>query len=134
MPCVRQKSVARPAMSAGSFSAASKARLRPAPVSSEALIAEVLEHRRRTFGADEIARAQTGVDGTEIVADATLSHATDWYLPEHVFEGTPMFPGVMAIEAMPRIAANAITFAAVTSPFGSGRFSAAHVAFPIASP
>ena len=40
------------------------------------------------------------IPGTEIVADANVSHATDWYLPEHVFEGTPMFPGVMAIEAM----------------------------------
>ena len=40
------------------------------------------------------------IPGTEIVADANISHATDLYLPEHVFEGTPMFPGVMAIEAM----------------------------------
>jgi enediyne polyketide synthase len=40
------------------------------------------------------------IPGTEIIADSTLSHATDLYLPEHVFEGTPMFPGVMAIEAM----------------------------------
>ena len=40
------------------------------------------------------------VPGVELVAEATLSHATDLYLPEHVFEGTPMFPGVMAIEAM----------------------------------
>ncbi|MGR3218267.1 MAG: polyketide synthase dehydratase domain-containing protein, partial [Candidatus Anammoxibacter sp.] len=31
---------------------------------------------------------------------ATLSHETDLYLPEHVFDGTPMFPGVMGIEAM----------------------------------
>lgn len=37
---------------------------------------------------------------TEIVAEATISHETDLYLPEHVFEGTPLFPGVMAIEAM----------------------------------
>ena len=40
------------------------------------------------------------IPGVEIVADASLSHATDLYLPEHVFEGTTMFPGVMAIEAM----------------------------------
>lgn len=40
------------------------------------------------------------IPSTEIVADAKVSHATDLYLPEHVFEGTPMFPGVMAIEAM----------------------------------
>ena len=44
------------------------------------------------------------IPGTEIVADAALSHATDLYLPEHVFEGTPMFPGVMAIEAMTQAA------------------------------
>jgi enediyne polyketide synthase len=40
------------------------------------------------------------VPGVELVAEATLSHETDLYLPEHVFEGTPVFPGVMAIEAM----------------------------------
>lgn len=40
------------------------------------------------------------IPGVEVIAEATLSHATDLYLPEHVFEGTPMFPGVMAIEAM----------------------------------
>ena len=40
------------------------------------------------------------IPGAEIIADATLSHATDLYLPEHVFEGTPMFPGVLAMEAM----------------------------------
>ena len=40
------------------------------------------------------------IPGTEIIADASLSHATDLYLAEHVFEGTTMFPGVMAIEAM----------------------------------
>jgi len=40
------------------------------------------------------------VPGVELIAEATLSHETDLYLPEHVFEGTPMFPGVMAIEAM----------------------------------
>ena len=38
--------------------------------------------------------------GVELVADATLSHETDLYLPEHVFDGTPLFPGVMAVEAM----------------------------------
>jgi hypothetical protein len=36
----------------------------------------------------------------ELVADARLSHQIDIYLPEHVFEGTSVFPGVMAIEAM----------------------------------
>jgi two-component system, OmpR family, sensor histidine kinase SenX3 len=37
--------------------AASKARLNPTRMSSEALIADVLEHRQRTFGADEVSRA-----------------------------------------------------------------------------
>ena len=40
------------------------------------------------------------VPGVELVADARLSHETDLYLPEHVLEGTPVFPGVMAVEAM----------------------------------
>lgn len=40
------------------------------------------------------------IPGTEIVAEATVSHEADLYVPEHVFEGTPLFPGVMAIEAM----------------------------------
>jgi len=40
------------------------------------------------------------IPGTEIVAEATLSNDTDLYLAEHVFEGTPIFPGVMAAEAM----------------------------------
>ncbi len=43
---------------------------------------------------------QRWVPGVELVADAILSHETDLYLPEHVFEGTPLFPAVMAIEAM----------------------------------
>ncbi len=41
---------------------------------------------------------------TECVAEAVLEHATDWYLPEHVFQGTPLFPGVMALEAMTEVA------------------------------
>lgn len=40
------------------------------------------------------------IPGIEIVAEASLSHETDLYLSEHVFEGTPIFPGVMAIEAI----------------------------------
>ena len=43
---------------------------------------------------------QRWVPGVELIADATLSHDTDLYLAEHVFEGTPIFPGVMALEAM----------------------------------
>lgn len=44
------------------------------------------------------------IPGTELVSDAILSFETDLYLPEHVFEGTPIFPGVMAIEAMAQAA------------------------------
>lgn len=44
------------------------------------------------------------VPGVELVADASLSHAADLYLPEHVFDGTPVFPGVMALEAMAQAA------------------------------
>lgn len=40
------------------------------------------------------------VPQVEIVAESRLAHSSDWYLPEHVFEGTPIVPGVMAIEAM----------------------------------
>ncbi len=45
-------------------------------------------------------RIRRWIPGVEIVAEATISHETDLYLPEHVFEGTPLFPSVMAIEAM----------------------------------
>ena len=45
------------------------------------------------------------VPGVEFIAEATLAHETDLYLPEHQFEGTPVFPGVMAIEAMVEAAA-----------------------------
>ncbi|MCD4732290.1 MAG: SDR family NAD(P)-dependent oxidoreductase, partial [Bacteroidales bacterium] len=40
------------------------------------------------------------IPGTELITEADLSFKSDLYIPEHVFEGTPMFPGVMAIEAM----------------------------------
>ncbi|MGE5893000.1 MAG: SDR family NAD(P)-dependent oxidoreductase [bacterium] len=45
------------------------------------------------------------IPGGEIVAEATVSHATDLYLAEHVFEGTPVFPAVMAVDAMVQAAA-----------------------------
>jgi enediyne polyketide synthase len=50
-------------------------------------------------------QVQRRVPGVELVADATLSHQTDLYLPEHVFAGTPVFPAVMAVEAMVQAAA-----------------------------
>ena len=42
---------------------------------------------------------------TEITSEAAVSHNTDLYLPDHVFEGTAMMPGVIAIEAMTQAAA-----------------------------
>lgn len=45
-------------------------------------------------------RVMRFVPGVEIVTEASLSHKSDPYLAEHVFEGTPIFPGVMAIEVM----------------------------------
>ena len=44
----------------------------------------------------------------EIVAEATISHQEDLYLAEHVFQGTPIMPGVMAVEAMVETAAACI--------------------------
>lgn len=40
------------------------------------------------------------VPQTEIVTECTLSHETDLYLPEHVYNGTPVMPAVMEIEAI----------------------------------
>nr|WP_294543324.1 type I polyketide synthase [uncultured Rhodopila sp.] len=40
------------------------------------------------------------IPGVELAAESVLSRSTDLYLDEHVFAGTPLFPGVMAIEAM----------------------------------
>src|SRR5207249_9029615 len=45
-------------------------------------------------------KIQRWIPRVELVADANISQESDRYLPEHVFEGTPMFPGVMAIEGM----------------------------------
>jgi enediyne polyketide synthase len=46
--------------------------------------------------------------GVELVADAELTTASDPYLLDHVFEGQPLLPGVMALEAMTQ-AAMAVT-------------------------
>jgi enediyne polyketide synthase len=46
--------------------------------------------------------------GVELVADAQLTTASDPYLLDHVFEGQPLLPGVMALEAMTQ-AAMAVT-------------------------
>lgn len=46
--------------------------------------------------------------GVELVADAELTTASDPYLLDHVFQGQPLLPGVMALEAMTQ-AAMAVT-------------------------
>ncbi len=40
------------------------------------------------------------VPQTEIATEFTLSHGTDLYLQEHIYNGTPIMPAVMIIEAM----------------------------------
>ncbi len=40
------------------------------------------------------------VPGVELIAEATLTHTKDRYLPEHVFAGTPLMPTVMGLEGM----------------------------------
>jgi enediyne polyketide synthase len=45
-------------------------------------------------------KIQRWVPAGELVADTSISHSTDTYISEHVFDGTPVFPGVMVIEAM----------------------------------
>ena len=38
--------------------------------------------------------------GVELISEISINRDSDLFLAEHVFEGTTMFPGVMAIEAM----------------------------------
>ncbi|BAY91345.1 MULTISPECIES: type I polyketide synthase [unclassified Tolypothrix] len=42
--------------------------------------------------------------GVELVADATLSTATDLYLNDHQFQGERVFPAVLGLEAMAQVA------------------------------
>ena len=44
------------------------------------------------------------IEGIELIAEATLSHDKDRYLPEHVWQGTPIFPAVMGLEAITEVA------------------------------
>ncbi|MEN8177937.1 MAG: SDR family NAD(P)-dependent oxidoreductase, partial [Pseudomonadota bacterium] len=44
------------------------------------------------------------VPTVELVAEASLSHAKDRYVLEHVFAGTPLMPTVMGLEAMSQAA------------------------------
>jgi enediyne polyketide synthase len=43
--------------------------------------------------------------GVELIADAELSTRTDPYLSDHIFQGTPLLPAVMGLEAMAQVAA-----------------------------
>lgn len=45
-------------------------------------------------------RVRQWTPGVELIAETELDHDRDPYLSEHVYAGTPLFPGVMAIEAM----------------------------------
>ncbi len=62
------------------------------------------------FGALPIPRPRflekimTWIPGKEVVAQSQLSHASDPYLAEHVFDGSPLLPAVMSIEAILQIA------------------------------
>ena len=42
--------------------------------------------------------------GVELIADAEVSTQSDPYLNDHVFEGTPLLPAVMGLEAMAQVA------------------------------
>jgi enediyne polyketide synthase len=79
----------------------------PQPVSTFVITGRLtMELESNLFHHGEMARGRylekilRWIPGIEIVAEATLSNEVDLYLEEHVFEGTTIFPGVMAAEAM----------------------------------
>jgi enediyne polyketide synthase len=47
-----------------------------------------------------VERPRVYYPGIELVVESDLTTALDPYLLDHVFEGNPLFPGVMALEAM----------------------------------
>lgn len=49
-------------------------------------------------------RPRLHVPGVELVADATVSVASDPYLADHVLDGSTLFPAVMALEALSQAA------------------------------
>ncbi|MFZ0771783.1 MAG: SDR family NAD(P)-dependent oxidoreductase [Candidatus Sulfotelmatobacter sp.] len=59
--------------------------------------------------------------GVELVADADLTTASDPYLLDHVFQGQPLLPGVIALEAMAQ-AAQAVTGEGRMPVFSGVRF------------
>ncbi len=56
------------------------------------------------------------VPGVELIAEADLSLDTDPYLADHVYQGAPLFPAVMGLEAMAQ-AAKALTQSAEVPAF-----------------
>ncbi len=60
---------------------------------------------RRARFLEQVVRFAPGV---ELVSLSTLDHARDIYLHDHVFEGTPIVPAVMVLEAMTCAAATCI--------------------------
>ncbi|MBW2274105.1 MAG: SDR family oxidoreductase [Deltaproteobacteria bacterium] len=50
-------------------------------------------------------RIREHTPGVELVVDAELSLASDPYLADHVYAGSPLLPGVMGLEAMAQVAA-----------------------------
>ncbi|MGO4565874.1 SDR family NAD(P)-dependent oxidoreductase [Rhizobium sp. 2YAF20] len=69
--------------------------------------------------------------GVEIVSETKVSHGSDPYLADHVIDGRPVFPGVMALEAMGQVtscltgsgrltnASSVMFMRAISVPFGS---------------
>ena len=67
-------------------------------------------------------RARVHYPGVELIADAEVSTSSDPYLKDHVFQGTPLLPAVMGLEAMAQVAA-ALTGFAQPPIFKDVRFS-----------
>jgi enediyne polyketide synthase len=51
-----------------------------------------------------VERTRLLVPGVELIAEADLSLDTDLYLGDHVYQGSPLFPAVMGLEAMAQAA------------------------------
>ena len=49
-------------------------------------------------------RPRVYYSGVELIADAELSTQSDPYLKDHVFQGTPLLPAVIGLEAMAQVA------------------------------
>ncbi|MBI3839649.1 MAG: SDR family NAD(P)-dependent oxidoreductase [Planctomycetia bacterium] len=51
-----------------------------------------------------IERPRVYVPGVELIVDVNLSAGTDPHIPDHVFQGAPLFAAVMGLEAMAQVA------------------------------